>query len=189
MQLKEIIMKKYWNIIVVILLVICVFPVLITFMVVKINGNISNEKKVSGKTIEMECEEYSVTMDMEDFIPCVLMAQMPIDSPIEAMKAQVVVIRTYILHKIKDNEKISTKELGLPFISYSKLKEQWFEDYKINNATSYVGVFGNLTGVGAESIFQENIEYLKMIVDKTDRQVMKYNGELILLVKFCYNTV
>lgn len=173
-------MLKNWNVIAVIALIIFAFPVLITFATMKVNGKTSTERNLSGKMVEMDCGGYTLTMDMEDFIPCVLMAQMPIDSPMESMKAQVVVIRTYILHKMKEDTNISTKELGLPFISYSVLKKQWFEEYKIKNSTSFKGILGNLAGIGAGSIFEENMEYLRMVVDKTDMKVMKYDGELIL---------
>lgn len=172
--------KKHWNVIVVMALIIFIFPVLVTFSVMKMNGASDNERNQSGKTVEMDCGGYVVTMDMEDFIPCVLMAQMSIDSPMEAMKAQVVVIRTYILQRMKEETTISTGELGLPFISYAALKEQWFQEYKIENPTSLEGIWGNLAGIGSGSIFDKNIGYLRMIVNKTDGKVMKNNGELIL---------
>lgn len=173
-------MKKYWNYVALMALIICVFPVLITFTTMKVNRKTSTERNLSGKTIEMDCGGYIVTVDMEDFIPCVLMAQMPIDSPMETMKAQVVVIRTHILHKMKEDTTISTKELGLPFISYSALKEQWFEEYRRANPTSLEGVWGNLTGIGGASVFDKNRKYLRMIVNKTDMKVLKNNGEIIL---------
>lgn len=179
-KLKEGIMKKYWNVIAVVALIICIFPVLITFMTMKVNGKTSLGRNLSGKIIEMDCGAYVVTMDMEDFIPCVLMAEMPIDSPMEAMKAQVVVIRTYILQKMKEDTTISTKELGLPFISYSALKTQWFEEYRRENPTSIEGIWGNLAGIGGANVFDKNIEYLRMIVEKTDMKVMKNNGDLIM---------
>ena len=173
-------MKKSWNVIAVVALIICIFPVLVSFMVTRVNGTADSKRNLSGKTVEMDCGGYVVTMDMEDFIPCVLMAQMPIDSPMEAMKAQVVVIRTYILQMMKEDTTISTKKLGLPFISYSALKKQWFEENRVKNPTSLEGVWGNLAGIGSGSVFHENMEYLRMIVDKTDGKVMKNNGELIL---------
>lgn len=159
---------------------IFLFPVLITFIAGKMNVDKTNQVTLSGKTIIADSGGYAAEMDMENFIPCVLMAQMPIDSPIEALKAQSVVIRTYILKQMGNETTIHSKELGLPFVSYTKLQEMWFLDYRTQHPGSFEGMLGNLTGLGKSKIFKENIAYLHKVIEKTSLKVLKSNGKLIL---------
>ena len=77
---------------------------MITITIASLINNKINPQKLPiekiGKQVVMESNGYSMTMDVEAFIPCVIMAQMSIDSPKEALKAQSVVVRTYILNKM-----------------------------------------------------------------------------------------
>lgn len=161
-------------------LIILIFPVLITLVVNKINVSKKTETKLSGKIIEVDNGKYTIKMDMEDFIPCVLMAQMPIDSPKEVLKAQAVVIRTYILKQMGENTEITLEQLGLPYVSYGKLRDMWFREYRMEYPDTVAGMVGNLTGLGASRIFEQNCDYLNNIISKTDMMVLKNNGELIL---------
>jgi stage II sporulation protein D len=144
------------------------------------NGNQKNNVTLSGKTVVVDYGGYVAEMDMENFIPCVLMAQMPIESPIEALKAQSVVIRTYILKQMGEETSIDTKTLELPFISYGKMQDIWFRDYRMRHPDSLAGMLGNLSGLGKSRIFQQNIDYLHKIIEKTSGKVLKNKGELIL---------
>lgn len=173
-------MHGNWKIFAVIGLIILIFPVLITFIVSKVNADKASGIPLSGKTIVVDNGGYVAEMDMENFIPCVLMAQMPIDSPMEVLKAQAVVIRTYILKKMGNETSISSKELGLPFISYGKMEEMWFRNYRMEHPGSIEGLVGNLTGLGKSRIFKNNIDYLNTIMEKTSMKVLKTGGELIL---------
>lgn len=173
-------MHNHWKSFAVIGLIILVFPVLITFIVNKVNVDKESGVQTSGKTIVVNCGSYVAEMDMENFIPCVLMAQMPIESPKEALKAQAVVIRTYILKKMGKDNTISNDELGLPYISYVKLEDMWFRNYRMEHPKSVRGMLGNLTGLGKSRIFKTNMDYLNMIMEKTRMKVLKNGGELIL---------
>ncbi len=173
--------KKYTNFVVVFVVVILVFPVLITLVSNKVNVN--NKKSniiLSGKTIVVENGTYRQTMDMEYFIPCVLMAQMPLDSPIEALKAQAVVIRTYILKQMGKNNSINSRQLKLPYIEYGQLQNMWFEEYVKNNINNFGGILCNFTGIGKSISFKENSDYLYSIIEKTNLKVLKKDGVLVL---------
>lgn len=164
----------------IIIVVVVIFPILITLVVSKVNVNKKAENFSSGKIIVVNYGCYIAEMDMEDFIPCVLMAQMPINSPIEALKAQAVVIRTYILKQMNNETKISSDKLGLPFISYGKLEDIWFREYRLKHPRSFGGMLGNLTGLGKSRIFENNMKYLDTIMEKTRKQVLRNGSELIL---------
>lgn len=174
--------KKYFRVIVACAVIILIFPVLLTIVINKVNNKNDKLEQIilSGRTIIIENDKYKEEIDMEYFIPCVLMAEMPIDSPQEALKAQAVVIRTYIINKMGKEKSISSKELKLPFVEYNKLEEMWFAEYKRNNVRNINGIFSNLTGIGRTIPYKENTEYLYGVVEKTNLKVLKKEGKIIL---------
>ena len=110
--------KKYkW-----ILVFVIVFPVIITVMV-KMANKETTERFKSGRTVIIENDGYTIKMDVEDFIPCVLMAQLGgSEFSSELIKAQSVVIRTYIYYCMKNSQSIEATQLGLSYIPYCKLE-------------------------------------------------------------------
>ncbi|MFQ9514609.1 MAG: SpoIID/LytB domain-containing protein [Eubacterium sp.] len=173
-------MQKNWKVSAIACMIILIVPVLITFIASKINVNKNSQVPLSGKTIVIEHGGYVAEMDMENFIPCVLMAQMPIDSPKEVLKAQSVIIRTYILKQMGNSTSINSKELNLPFTTYVELEDMWFRNYRMEHPGSIEGLLGNLTGLGKSTIFKQNMDYLNALIEKTSMNVLKSNGELIL---------
>ena len=89
------------------------FPLVIGSACVLVNGNKISKAKPSGKTILVDNKNYSFEMDMENFISYVLMAQMDESEPEELLKAKSVIIRTYILYKMKDKAQIEASDLGM----------------------------------------------------------------------------
>lgn len=156
-----------------------VFSAVITLLVNGINGENSAEYK-TGKMVVISNDKYQMTMDVEQFVPCVLMAQLDVDSPVEQLKAQAVVIRTYILYCIGNKEKITSQELGLPFYTYTQMQEIWFEKYKKENAATGWGMFYNFTGLGKTKVYDEKMQCIQKIMEKTRGKVLKYNGKIIL---------
>lgn len=119
-------------------------------------------------------------MDVEQFIPCVLMAQLDVDNSVELLKAQAVVIRTYILYRMGSKEKITSRELGLPFCTYTKMQEMWFEKFRRENAATGWGMFYNFTGLGKIKVYDEKMQCINKVMEKTRGKVLKYNGKIIL---------
>ena len=162
------------------ILLLLLFPVWFTvFANIKnrSNGEIFHD---SGREVWIFENGCQMKTDMEDFILCVLMKQLAADSPKELLKAQSVVVRTYILKKMNGRTSISSKELKLPFITFSKMKEQWFLEYKKEEADTLGGWLANAFGIGKNRVFENKIEHLKDITDGTGGAVMKDDGELIL---------
>ena len=81
---------------------VILFPVILTMLLGRINSKPENDNNIvlSGKYVILYDDTVTKKIDVEYFIPCVLMAQLPIDSPQELLKAQAVVIRTYIINKM-----------------------------------------------------------------------------------------
>ena len=156
-----------------------VFSMVITLVANGINGENTKQYK-TGKMVVVSNDKYEVTMDVEQFVPCVLMTQLDVDSPVELLKAQAVVIRTYILYRIGNKEKISTQELGLPFYTYTKMREMWFEEYRKENAATGWGMFYNFTGIGKTKVYDEKMACINKVMEKTRGKVLKYNGKIVL---------
>ncbi len=110
----------------------------------------------SGRTIIIESPSATYEMDMEEFIPCVLANQLNISTPTEAIKAQAVIIRTYILYYMENNTEINAKDLNLPYTLYDDLK--------------------NIVGDEFSSYYTK----LKNAVAETSRETIKYNNSLII---------
>lgn len=124
------------------------------------------EPELLGKYVIIKSGGYELYLDIQQFIPCVLMSQMSISAPEEALKAQAVVIRTYILKYMEDNAPESATladklefyadDIGLTYYGFGELQKIWGKD------------------------FYENYNMLNGIVADTGTQVITYNGELVV---------
>jgi stage II sporulation protein D len=158
---------------------IFMLPVFMTLTINKVQKRDDTLYK-SGRWIVIENQNYKIKMDIENFIPCVLMAQLGDDAPIEMAKAQAAVIRTYIMYKMGNDNSISADVLGLPFVTYGKMQQTWFEKAKVENANTGWGLFYNFTTLGKTKVYEEKIEYFNKIIEKTEGYVLKKNGKLIV---------
>ena len=132
-----------------------IIPYIVTLMCVKQSGSLYKvyEVKESGYIIELD----EGSIDMESFIPMVLMTRLDISSEEEVLKVQAVIIRTYIANKLEEtkNKSISVSELNLKYMSYEKMKNVWGEE------------------------FTKNYNYLNKIISNTSMQVITYDNKLI----------
>lgn len=94
-------------------------------------------------------------MDVEEFIPCVVLAQLGDDAHDEAIKAQMVLVRTRILKKAGNNTSINVQDIKFPYISYEQLNETYGKD------------------------FDKIYRHLISLENETGHNVIKYNGKLI----------
>lgn len=94
-------------------------------------------------------------MDVEEFIPCVIMSQLGDNGQDEAIKAQMVLVRTRILRKAGTNKSVDVEDINFSYITYEQLNEMYGDDFnKIYN-------------------------HLMELENATKHQVIKYNGEII----------
>ncbi len=165
------------------LFLICVlFPLTISKISIFFNKEpkVRSEINKNQKNVIVKNQYYSFEMDVEEFIPYVVLSQMSMDEPPELIKAQSVVIRTYILKQMKNKNKITTTDLGLSYRSYADLKREWFSDYCRENIADKKGVFYYFLNLNSYTIFNEKMGRIKNIVNKTRSKVMRKDGELIL---------
>lgn len=155
-------LKRYTGITIITLL----FPFLFTLIFTGKIDTGAYEIEKSGQNIIVDGNGYTQTLDIEEFIPCVLMSQMSADSPKEALKAQAVVIRTYIYNYIKDNTSdnatfldvndIAADDIGLEYVRYGELEKMWGKS------------------------FYKNYNKLNEVIGETASLVIKYNDKLIV---------
>ncbi|MCI6886959.1 MAG: SpoIID/LytB domain-containing protein [Lachnospiraceae bacterium] len=76
---------------------------------------LAESRGVSEKRILMERDEIRTYMALEDYLPGVILCQMDPDAPMEALKCQAVVARTYICRMMEGREEIQEEELDLEY--------------------------------------------------------------------------
>lgn len=142
-----------------IIAIICfslLFPTALTLFINGKRPSPTQKMDNSGRTIIIKTDNNTIKMDMEEFIPCVLSNQLAIETHPQALMAQAVIIRTYILYYMEENSSIDASSLNLPFTTYEELK--------------------NIVG----DDFTEYYTKLKDAVSQTSSQVLTYNGKLIV---------
>lgn len=136
----------------VMLLVMIVLPCVITMSWSGKVGMADSSLHKLGIDVVMENGEQ---MDVEEFLPCVIMAQLGDSTEDEAVKAQMVLVRTRILKKAGENTSVSVKEIKFPYITYEQLNEMYGKNF--------------------DKIYNHLLE----LENATGQQVIKYNGKLI----------
>ena len=96
-------------------------------------------------------------VDVEDFTAFVVASQMDIDEEEEALKAQAVIVRSYIYHMLEEtaSDTVRAEDVGFTYYTYDELEELWGDS------------------------FPEKYNKLMKIVNNTACQVITYEGELI----------
>lgn len=118
-------------------------------------------KYVSNKTVRVKrlSTDKVEEVPLEEYIVGVLAGEMPIDFEFEALKAQAVASRSYVLKRIeynKDNEyDVVDSVLNQVYLDDDYLKETWGNNYTIK------------------------INKLRTAVNETYNEYMEYDGEII----------
>ncbi len=137
------------------------FPYLVTIFTsskwgLSLGDEIIYDVEESGQFVVVKSGMRSEKLDVEKFIPCVLMATCDIGTEEEVLKALAVLIRTEIRYKMQGLKKVDADALGLKYYTYQAMEEMWKED------------------------FASNYNYLMKIVNHTSKQVVKYDGSIIM---------
>ena len=134
-----------------------------------------------------------VTVPLEDYVVGVLAGEMPIEFEMEALKAQAVAARSYVLKKMSYNKEkeydVVDTIMNQVYLDNEYLKKTWGKDYvkKINKLKTavietnyqYVDYNGNIadtmffsTSVGetenSEEVFSNKVPYLKSVSSTWD---------------------
>lgn len=114
-----------------------------------------------GMNVRVKREEKGVieNVPFEDYVVGVLAGEMPVNFELEALKAQSVAARTYVMKKMSDNKNedydIVDTVQNQVYISDEELRDKWKDKY------------------------QERINKIKTAVLETKGEYLSYNGKLI----------
>ncbi len=151
-MLKKSIVRSCIKYFLVVAVVTC-FPWIFTLALGQNNGQYIYETKSSGRYVTIDDRQ----VDVEDYVAMVLSGQMDIASEEEALKAQAVVIRTYIYEMMEKCGKntLSADDTGFVYYTYKELEDIWGEQ------------------------FEENYNKLMKVVSNTAMEVITYDSRLI----------
>lgn len=188
-----------------IILMTC-FIILVPFLIVSIlikeetiEMEVVNEAKVR---IKREDGRIDVVL-FEDYIVGVLAGEMPANFEIEALKAQALAARSYVLKKIEQNSNedydILDTVMNQVYLDEEEMKEKWNENYQINRNKieqavletkgeylTYNGevieafFFSTSTGKteNCEEVFQQALPYLRSVDSSWDSEVSPVFNEI-----------
>ena len=128
-----------------------------------------DEKSVSVSSYIAKTDEV-INMDMEEYLKGVVAAEMPASFEEEALKAQAVAARSYLLARMEGYEKNGYPEehKGAATCSNPAHCQAWVSDDDLKKK------WGNS--------YKENMDKISKSVDETKGLVMRYNGELVRAV-------
>lgn len=147
--------RKFFLKIIIFIIAVLAIPTVITLVS---NGKISTRiysATESGKYVVINNNGIKEELDVENYIPCVLMGQLSIENEEELLKSFAVIMRTYILNLMTDKSSIDSGEIDIPYISYDEMEELWGDN------------------------FPENYNKLMKVVSDTSLQVISNNDKLI----------
>lgn len=188
-----------------IILITC-FIVLIPFIIVStlikeenVELKVINEPKVKIKRENGRID----TVLFEDYIVGVLAGEMPANFEIEALKAQALAARSYVLKKIEQNNNqeydILDTVMNQVYLDEEGMKKKWNEDYQINRSKieqavsetkgeylTYNGevieafFFSTSNGKteNCEEVFQQALPYLRSVDSSWDSEVSPVFNEI-----------
>lgn len=185
-------MKK----IILIILVIIFIPYLVVTLFIKTNDIKFYYTENMNVRIKRESTGNIDNVPFEDYVVGVLAGEMPVSFELEALKAQAVAARTYVMKKMDDNKNkdydvVDTVQNQV-YISEEELKNKWQDKYeerinKIKTAVietkgeylSYDGkvieAFFFSTSAGktenSEDVFKEELPYLRSVDSSWDEEV------------------
>ena len=181
-------------------ILITIILIILPFVIVQIFNQVEEKETHFEKNqivrVKREKKNVIEKIPLENYVMGVLSGEMPTTFPMEALKAQAVAARTYVLRKIEyaKNQEYYVVDTVANQVYYSndELKERWKKEYneKINliqkavletkgEYLTYQGqivnafFFSTSTGYteNCEEVFQENLPYLRSVKSDWEKDI------------------
>ena len=181
-------------------ILITIILIILPFVIVQIFNQVEEKETHFEKNqivrVKREKKNVIEKIPLENYVMGVLSGEMPTTFPMEALKAQAVAARTYVLRKIEyaKNQEYDVVDTVTNQVYYSndELKERWKKEYneKINliqkavletkgEYLTYQGqivnafFFSTSTGYteNCEEVFQENLPYLRSVKSDWEKDI------------------
>lgn len=166
-------------------LVVIIIPIISSLLLYNISddGTIKNKvpnvlKKVTYEKIDKNApvidiynadENKTIKMNIEEYLYGVLSSEMPSTFNEEALKAQAIAARTYVIYKIENNIKSGHKNAVVCTNSY--------------HCQAYTS-YENLKKIKGEDWIKSDYSKIKKVVDSTKGQILTYDSKAILPLYF-----
>lgn len=166
-------------------LVVIIIPIISSLLLYNISDDetIKNKvpnvlKKVTYEKIDKNApvidiynadENKTIKMNIEEYLYGVLSSEMPSTFNEEALKAQAIAARTYVIYKIENNIKSGHKNAVVCTNSY--------------HCQAYTS-YENLKKTKGEDWIKSDYSKIKKVVDSTKGQILTYDGKAILPLYF-----
>ena len=149
-----------------------------------------NKQSVDKYQVNIDTTDKLLTVELEEYIIGVVAGEMPASFSEEALKAQAIASRTYLINHLQSNNSISNTTDDQVYLTKEEMKEKWKDDYdkyynKIKEAvTATKGLimyynnepikayyFSTSNGYTASSIsvFNEQRDYLNSVESPFDQ--------------------
>lgn len=181
-------------------ILITIILIILPFVIVQIFNQVEEKETHFEKNqivrVKREKKNVIEKIPLENYVMGVLSGEMPTTFPMEALKAQAVAARTYVLRKIEyaKNQEYDVVDTVANQVYYSndELKERWKTEYneKMNliqkavletkgEYLTYQGqivnafFFSTSTGYteNCEEVFQENLPYLRSVKSDWEKDI------------------
>lgn len=159
-------MKKTLLLYIIVLILIPIFVVSIIYKTLSNEKNVEQNEltttnKKTDKEIQVKINKNNkiLTLNLEDYIVGVVAGEMPASFHMEALKAQAIASRTYVMYKMNNNKNsydVETTTDDQVYITKEEMKEKWNEDfdYYYNKITKAVEETKNLIMKKDNKIFK-----------------------------------
>lgn len=138
------------------------FPYIVTLAWTGVKTPVQEEETLNSGRIIWSGSDKRACLDVEEYLIGVLARQIPAEYPLEAVKAQAVIARTYIYSQMGDSMEIQEESLDMDWLKSDQMESLW-----------------------GSSAFQENVKKLKQAAAETRGMVMKQEGGDYIEPLFC----
>ncbi len=183
------------------LLTFCIMIIPISIATIFVSRDDTNYHYINSEIVRVKDTTTGevIKVPLEDYVKGVIAGEMPVDFDIEALKAQAVASRSYVLVKMRDNKNsdydVVNTTTNQVYLTDEKMKNNWKENYdnnlkKVKKAVqdtngeylSYNGEIANAlffsTSSGmtenSEDVFVSSIPYLRSVSSDWDKASPKY---------------
>lgn len=138
-------------------LIICITLLQCQDYLINIQTNYSIQKESKDYIVEVKTQTKTLKLDLDEYLVGVLAGEMPASFELEALKAQAVASRTFVLSR---NLKVDNTTNSQVYLTDEQMKKNWGSDYETNK------------------------KKITEAVQSTHNEVMTYNGEYISALFF-----
>lgn len=164
--------------------------------------NTNNQEKI--KTLTVSLSDKKETISLEEYVIGVVAGEMPALFDLEALKAQAIASRTYVINHLENHAQISSTISDQVYLTKEEMQEKWKDKYdeyysKINQAVqetkgqimyyknapikAYYYSMSNGYTESSLNVFNEQNDYLNVVISPYDAD--NSHTEILAKETFC----